>query len=55
MNDRALAPNTDATWDALSPTIREVFDSMFGRGRYRLERNSDPRELFTITVAASQA
>ncbi|MBV8729232.1 MAG: hypothetical protein JO336_05435 [Acidobacteriia bacterium] len=55
VNDRALAPNTDATWDALSPTIREVFDSMFGRGRYRLERNSDPRELFTITVAASQA
>ncbi len=52
VNDRALAPNTDATWEALSPVIREVFDSIIGAGRYSLERNSDIRELFTVTVMA---
>lgn len=53
VNDRALAPNTDATWEALSPVIRGVFDSIIGAGRYSLERNSDPRELFTVTVIAT--
>jgi hypothetical protein len=52
VNDRALAPNTDATWEALAPPIREVFDSIIGAGRYTLERNHDPRELFTVTVSA---
>jgi hypothetical protein len=51
VNDRALAPNTPATWDALTPTIRQVFDSIVGAGRYSLMPARDPRELFTATVA----
>ncbi|HLI86618.1 MAG TPA: hypothetical protein VKV17_22115 [Bryobacteraceae bacterium] len=51
VNDRALAPNTPATWDALTPTLRQVFDSIVGAGRYSLTPARDPRELFTATVA----
>ena len=50
VNDRALAPNTEATWKSLEPVVRKVFDSMMGAGRYRLQRHVDPRELFRVTV-----
>lgn len=53
VNDRALAPNTPATWDALTPTLCRVFDSIIGAGRYSLTPTRDPRELFTATVALS--
>lgn len=53
VNDRALAPNTDATWQALSPVIRAVFDSIIGPARYSLERNRDPREPFMVSVVAT--
>jgi len=54
VNDRALAPNTEDTWSQLSPVIQKVFDSMLGSGNYRLERASDPRELFRVTVLSCQ-
>jgi hypothetical protein len=52
VNDRALAPNTDATWELLEPAIGAVFDRMIGAGKYSLERNTDPRELIRVSVAA---
>jgi hypothetical protein len=52
VNDRALAPNTDATWDLLTPAIRAVFDRIIGAGKYSLVRNTDPRELMRVSVAA---
>lgn len=55
VNDRALAPNNEATWLALSPVIESVFDSLIGGGRYSLARQTDPRELFGVTVAARPA
>lgn len=51
VNDRALAPNTEATWKALEPVIRNVFDSQLGAGRYRLQHHADARELFRVTVS----
>ena len=50
VNDRALAPNTDATWAILAPVIHAVFDRMIGAGKYSLERNTDPRELLRVSV-----
>jgi len=55
VNDRALAPNTEATWASIEPLLRTVFDSMLGAGAYRLERAKDPRELFRVTVTALPA
>ena len=52
VNDRALAPNTDATWDFLEPVIGAVFDRVIGAGKYALARNTDPRELIRVSVAA---
>jgi hypothetical protein len=52
VNDRALAPNTDATWHVLEPIIRAVFDGILGPGKYSLQRNTDPRELLRVAVAA---
>ena len=53
VNDRALAPNTDATWKALSPIVQKVFDSVMGSGRYRLDRNSEPRELLRVSISGA--
>lgn len=50
VNDRALAPNNQATFNALAPVIQRVFDSVIGSGNYSLQRNSDPRELFRVTI-----
>jgi len=52
INDRALAPNTEATWAILAPVIRDVFDRIIGAGKYSLARNSDPRELVRVSVDA---
>jgi len=52
VNDRALAPNTEATWQSLSPVIQSVFDSILGAGRYQLHHHPDPRELFRVSVSA---
>jgi hypothetical protein len=50
VNDRALAPNTEETWNLLSPIIRRVFDRDIGPGQYSLTRSSDPRELFRVII-----
>jgi len=50
VNDRALAPNTEATWAILAPVISAVFDPIIGAGKYSLERNTDPRELLRVAV-----
>jgi hypothetical protein len=51
VNDRMLAPNTEATWKSLEPVLRKVFDSVIGAGKYTLQHHADPRELFRVTVA----
>lgn len=53
VNDRALAPNTDATWNTLMPVIRGVFDSIIGPGTYALQRSGEPRELFRVRISAA--
>ena len=50
VNDRMLAPNTEATWKSLEPVIRKVFDKVIGAGKYQLQHHPDPRELFRVTV-----
>ncbi len=50
VNDRMLAPNTEATWKSLEPVIRTVFDKVIGSGKYQLKHHADPRELFRVTV-----
>jgi len=42
LNDRLLYPNTDETWSAVEPALREALDG------YTLMRNEDPRERFEV-------
>ncbi|HUI81474.1 MAG TPA: hypothetical protein VLY24_26295 [Bryobacteraceae bacterium] len=51
VNDRALAPNTEATWKSLAPVIQSVFDSRLGAGRYRMAHQANPRELFRVLIS----
>jgi hypothetical protein len=46
VNDRALAPNNEATWKALEPVILRVFP-----GEAKLQHHADPRELFRVTIS----
>lgn len=50
INNRMLAPNDEKTYEALSPELKEFFDSVFGRKNYSLEYQPDPRKRFSIVV-----
>ena len=45
VNDRLLAPNTEATWQALEPALRTAFGADSD-----LEWDADPRGLFRVQV-----
>lgn len=53
LNDRLLAPNTEATWQILKPEFEKFFDSFYGGVSYTLERSKDPRERFRVGVKAN--
>ncbi len=44
VNDRLLAPNTDATWQALKPELEKYFAGSV------IERQGEPRDLFRVGV-----
>ncbi len=50
VNDRLLAPNTDATWHSLSPEIDCFAAGLFGEGNYTLVHKGEPRERFIAAV-----
>jgi hypothetical protein len=50
VNDRMLAPNTEATWEAARPELSAFFDQFYGAGQYTLTRHGAARERFTVDV-----
>lgn len=50
VNDRLLAPNTDATWEALRPEIECFARETLGLQAFDHQRNTDPRERFAVEV-----
>lgn len=54
-NDRLLAPNTDAGWQALQPSVRHFLDTVFGKDAYEVERVGEPRERLRLAVHATTA
>lgn len=55
INDRLLAPNLDATREAVEPELRAFFQKLFAGSEYALRYNSDPRRLFSVFVTSSRA
>jgi hypothetical protein len=53
VNDRALAPNSGESYEALSSELKPVLDDLWGPASYRLSHIGEPREL--LTIAASRA
>jgi hypothetical protein len=54
LNDRLLAPNTEATWQALKLEFEKFFDGLYGGIGYTFERSKDPRERFRVGVKTSR-
>jgi hypothetical protein len=52
INDRLLAPNTEATWQALKPAFEEFFGGLYSSGA-TFERSTDPRERLRVSVKAN--
>ena len=54
VNDRLLAPNTDASRQAAEPELKEFLDQLFDGAEYSLEYPSERRKLFGVTVTAAR-
>ncbi len=51
VNNRAVAPNTPATFAALAPELQKVLGKAFGSDKVHLEQvKGDPRERFAVTI-----
>ena len=53
-NDRLHAPNTDETHSALQPGLNTFFEKLFSGTGYTLERNTDVKERYQVTVKTSE-
>lgn len=54
VNDRLLAPNNDATREAMEPEIRAVCGRLFAGKEYSLEHDRDPLHLYSVTIKTSE-
>lgn len=54
VNDRLLAPNTDATRAAAALDLQSFAEKLFGGSEYSLSYNADPRRLFSALLKASR-
>jgi hypothetical protein len=55
INDRALAPNGDATRAAAQPELEAFFGKLFGGGEYTLTREAEPRRLFGVRAKSDKS
>jgi hypothetical protein len=55
INDRLLAPNSDATRAAAEPELRNFFNLLFGGTEYSLTFDTDPRHLFAATAKSAKS
>lgn len=54
VNDRLLAPNTDASRQAAEPELRDFLDQLFAGAGYSLEYPSERRKLFGVSITAAR-
>lgn len=53
INDRLLAPNDEATREAVKPDIQTLAAKLFGPAGYSLSFDTDPRRLLSAAIHAS--
>jgi hypothetical protein len=54
INDRLLAPNSDATREAFKSDFQAFFQKLFRGKEFLVSYDSDPRKLFTLSVKTAQ-
>ena len=54
INDRLLAPNSDATREAFDSDFQIFFEKLFRGREFSMSYGSDPRKLFAVSVKAAQ-
>jgi hypothetical protein len=54
VNDRLVAPNRDATRDAVRPELETFCRGLFPDSEVLLSHSNDPRRLFAVSVKASR-
>jgi hypothetical protein len=55
INDRLLAPNSDATREAVASDLRVFSRKLFRGGECSMSYDHDPRKLFAVSVKAAQS
>jgi hypothetical protein len=53
-NDRLNAPNTGETWAAFEPALTGLLNKLYPGSEFTLERETDPKALFSVTVQSSE-
>jgi hypothetical protein len=53
VNDRLLAPNTEATFTALAPELQTFFDRLYAGAGCAIDWAPDSRERFTVNVTTT--
>jgi len=53
INDRAVAPNNDATRESCEPVLTACFRDIFGDNQFSMEFSHDPRSRFGAVVSLS--
>src|SRR5258708_21585978 len=54
INDRLLAPNSEATRESFKSDFEIFFHQLFQSGTFSTSYGSDPRKLFTVSVKTTQ-
>ena len=55
INDRALAPNNDATRAAAQPELDAFFRKLFGGAGYTVTQETEPRRLFGVRAKSNKS
>ena len=50
LNDRLLAPNSEATWNSLKPDFEKFFAGALGEGNFSIKRIGEPRDRFSVEI-----
>lgn len=53
VNDRIVAPNNAATWEAIGPEIEKFFGAIYKGASFALEHRGEARERFRVGVKTS--
>jgi len=54
VNDRALAPNTPETFATCKPELEAFLEQLLSHSKFTLERRSDRRSLFGVSVRVAE-